>query len=37
VPNEKIILRYLNSISEKYDRQYATWLRKGTVSEKDCL
>ena len=25
VPNEKIILRYLNSISEKYERQYAKW------------
>jgi hypothetical protein len=29
VPNEKIVLRYLNSISEKYDRQYANWLEKG--------
>jgi hypothetical protein len=26
VPNEKIVLRYLNGISEKYDRQYANWL-----------
>ena len=37
VPNERIILRYLNSISEKYDRQYEAWLRKGTVSDKDCF
>jgi hypothetical protein len=34
VPEEKIILRYLNSISTKY-KQYATWLKKGIVSDKD--
>jgi hypothetical protein len=34
VPNEKIILRYLNSISVKYNEQYANWLKKGIVSEK---
>jgi len=37
VPNEKIILRYLNSISEKYDRQYANWLKKGIISDNDCF
>lgn len=37
VPEEKIILRYLNSISEKYERQYANWLKKGIVSDKDAF
>jgi len=37
VPNEKIILRYLNSISVKYKQQYANWLKKGIVSENDCF
>jgi hypothetical protein len=36
VPNEKIVLRYLNSISEK-QRQYASWLRAGTVSAEDAF
>ena len=37
VPNEKIVLRYLNSISTKYKCQYANWLKKGIVSSKDAL
>lgn len=37
VPNEKIVLRYLNSIAVKYNEQYANWLAKGIVSEKDCF
>jgi hypothetical protein len=37
VPNEKIVLRYLNGISEKYDRQYANWLEKGHVSKDDAF
>jgi hypothetical protein len=37
VPNEKIVLRYLNSISEKYERQYANWLAKGHVSKNEVL
>jgi hypothetical protein len=37
VPEEKIMLRYLNSISTKYKEQYANWLAKGTVSSKDAL
>jgi hypothetical protein len=37
VPEEKIILRYLNSISTKYNEQYANWLKKGIVSEKDAF
>ena len=37
VPNEKIILRYLNSISTKYNDQYANWLKKGIVSDKDAF
>jgi hypothetical protein len=37
VPEEKIILRYLNSISTKYKEQYANWLTKGIVSEKDAF
>ena len=37
VPNDKIILRYLNSISGKYKDQYANWLKKGIVSEKDAF
>jgi hypothetical protein len=37
VPNEKIILRYLNSISVKYKEQYANWLKAGVVSDKDCF
>jgi hypothetical protein len=37
VPEEKIILRYLNSISTKYNEQYANWLKKDVVSEKDAF
>jgi hypothetical protein len=36
-PNEKIVLRYLNSISDKYERQYSNWLAKGIVSDKDAF
>jgi hypothetical protein len=35
IPNEKMVLRYLNSISEKYERQYANWLARGYVSKDD--
>jgi hypothetical protein len=31
VPEEKITLRYLNSISTKYDDQYANWLKDGRI------
>ena len=37
VPEEKIILRYLNSISTKHRDQYLKWLAKGTVSDKDAM
>jgi hypothetical protein len=37
VPEEKIILRYLNSISTKYHDQYSKWLSKGTVSDGDVM
>jgi hypothetical protein len=37
VPEEKIILRYLNSISTKYKEQCATWLEKGIVSDEDAF
>jgi hypothetical protein len=37
VPNDKIILRYLSSISGKYKDQYTNWLRKGIVSDKDAF
>lgn len=37
VPNEKIVLRYLNSISTKYKEQYKNWLAKGIVSENDAF
>lgn len=37
VPDDKIILRYLNSISEKYQRQYAQWIRNETISNKDAF
>jgi hypothetical protein len=37
VPEEKIILRYLNSISEKYQRQYSQWTKTGTISDKDAF
>ena len=34
---EKLVLRYLSSISEKYDRQYPRWLKAGVVSPEDAL
>jgi hypothetical protein len=34
VPNEKIVLRYLNSISEKY-RQHVSWAENGIVDPSD--
>jgi hypothetical protein len=37
VPNEKMVLRYLNSISEKYERKYANWIEKGHVSKEDAF
>lgn len=37
VPEEKIILRYLNSITTKHRDQYSRWLAKGTVSDKDAM
>jgi hypothetical protein len=37
VPNEQMVLRYLNSISEKYDHQYAAWLKVGTVKPEMAL
>jgi hypothetical protein len=37
VPEEKIILRYLNSIDTKHKDQYSKWLAKGTVSSKDAM
>lgn len=37
VPNDKIVLRYLNSISDKYERQYANWIEKGHVSKSDAF
>jgi hypothetical protein len=36
VPNEKLVLRYLNSISEK-QRQHASWLKQRTVSPDDAF
>ena len=37
VPEEKLILRYLNSIATKQTEQYFKWLEKGTVSDKDAM
>ena len=37
VPEGKIILRYLNSISTKSVDQYSQWLAKGTISNKDAI
>jgi hypothetical protein len=36
-PNEKIILRYLNSISEKCLRQYPRWIQAKTISPEDAF
>ena len=37
VPNDQILLRYLNSVSDKHLRQRALWLAKDTISEKDAF
>jgi hypothetical protein len=37
VPNEQMILRYLNSISEKYQRQYVSWIDNKIVSPRDAF
>jgi hypothetical protein len=37
VPNDKIILRYLNSISEKYTKQFAAWTENKIVNPNDSL
>lgn len=37
VPNEKMVLRYLNSISGKYNEQFAGWLRKKIVAPEDAF
>jgi hypothetical protein len=37
VPNEKMALRYLNSISDKYHRQYAAWIKNGIVKRTDAF
>jgi hypothetical protein len=37
VPNERIVLRYLNSISDKYQRQYVSWLDNDIVSPRDAF
>lgn len=37
VPEERLLLRYLSSISEKYQRQYPKWLQSGAVLQDDAL
>jgi len=37
VPEEKIILRYVNSITSKYTDQYLRWLENGIVSPQDAF
>jgi hypothetical protein len=37
IPEEKIILRYLNSIATKHRDQYLNWLEKGTVAPTDAM
>lgn len=37
VPNEQMILRYLNVIQTKLTDQYPRWLRAGVTSESDAL
>ncbi|MEP3475409.1 MAG: hypothetical protein ABJN57_04250 [Hyphomicrobiales bacterium] len=34
-PNEKMVLRYLNSINEKYQRQYQSWISQKFISQDD--
>src|SRR5262249_18484637 len=36
IPNERMLLRYLNSISEK-QRQHASWLAQGIVAKEDAF
>ncbi len=36
-PNERMILRYLNSISEKYNKQYPNWLKSKIVGSDDAF
>jgi hypothetical protein len=37
VPNEKIVLRYLNAIQKKLTEQYPRWLLSGAVSDRDAF
>jgi hypothetical protein len=37
VPNDKMLLRYLNSISDKYANQFASWTEQKIVDPKDSL
>ena len=37
VPNEKLVLRYLNSISTKYREQFASWQQLGIVGAEDAF
>jgi hypothetical protein len=37
VPNEKMVLRYLNSISYKCLCQFSSWLKNGIVSSSDAF
>ncbi|MBK8458607.1 MAG: hypothetical protein IPL47_17005 [Phyllobacteriaceae bacterium] len=37
VPNAQMILRYLSSISEKFERQYPKWLQTGAVAKEDAF
>jgi hypothetical protein len=37
VPNEKMVLRYLNSISVKYNEQFAGWLKQNVVAPEDAF
>ena len=37
VPSEKIILRYLNSISTKYAKQYNGWIQKKIIVPEDAF
>lgn len=37
VPNEKMVLRYLNSISEKYHHQYASWVKQRIIKSSDAF
>ena len=37
VPNEKMVLRYLNSISVKYKEQLPAWAEKNIVGPSEAL